>query len=1481
MPDAIFDPAPAQWPDTAATFLQDEQSLAAMATQRDLALACLIRGDSTFDSVLTDTQTYERARRRSIELAEAALANLDGKSTFDRASLAGLLDQNLRGLDLEARIQHGLGALDAQALRLLTECVHASLDHQPLPERYEAGRLLLQGASERTVPGVVLLTTHGALAAPANVATTLLAWPRLPGGLRSFTSPDAARLFLEDALGLTIANATRVQRAGNGVFMAALLDLLAKAVGAFNAQPEAERSLEQLQWDLLDELALPPHWPRDHALGQVLANRDLLRLQNENLDWLSALSDATKTNVINQLAEHCQAQQEARLHTERELPTRLAFLRAQVNAALAASFEVQGRCQVTLRIPARLEQRLLPTLPGHSRQLPAYETVASAEQVAWPLEQMLLHNVDTEMRSKLPFMQVEVDAACHTYGERVRAGITPAWLVATAQRLNLAQAYEQRLLKHYQPSAAFDAPARQRLRRPLETALALHATLALARHQINEQDAAQVRNAIFAHDSTSWGTTRLHPVAFTLFDEAHESAPAQVQGALLLNNSDTGRAVLYLPGAPRHSLSGHASHADALAWLADQCLHPAMRDYLAQRAISGDPHWLAARIDQALASGFRQLFQSRIAWPAERSMAQQLLNEQTGRLLRLHRDSSRSNGDLLEQSVALSRQQVVDGIWIALGFTPVVGTAIDIGAGLYGLYNGVRYFQSGDVSSGAAEIQMAVVAFLGAVVDLLPAGAALSSPASHAVQRAQRASSLAQLDLRRLASLTARADQPFDGYAIASPALPPLPGDQGRFHGIYSMGEAHYIQRKGLAYAVQWDQPLGSWRLRRPGRHFPEQAIALSPEGQWESHGTLYGQLIHGGLNGGGNLLARTRHALLPLWLRRYLPERVLAQLEDELQHFQRLSNDYTEAAQHLYGVTEHAKLQRAADANYAPSLAELQTLEAAAQRLYDASDVYYPLVDRVRRGHTRLSLRNPTAAADQVAYQMAFGKYHAMAYMRKQQLKLFNAMDEHIDAYQRSWQQLAELARRYNETVRQGNADETLFSRWDTLKAEALVHRQHHREHAMLILQLNGKLRDELPILRKTVESGRRQAVERVDERVSPKPAQGAARRELLSGIDELISELGGGGTERLHIALLADCLFVEDLMLPRWSALRKLTNAAMQRLQQTLKDMDSIGEHALTVRQRERIVLRIDDDLTQFQRFMLSAVEQHPNVVDASVVRRLNRSLDRAKHALPALPAPTRHSQRQRPRPLHWDADTGWYFIEHRNGQEHRLPLATPDTAPQRSRPRPRPAQPVAESQANTSLATLREQGQAYLAKVAETLESGQRMLAASTVTPADIDDHHSTLGRLLGYVAEQLQTSSNDADQSLVQRIRSQSQLLIAEGRRLHARLAADPERPSVANLGWLLRERLASLDHAGPRKALSGQDFLEEYAVMYDGQVLWYVHFHFPARRTPLVDFAKAHLKTVAQRMETGPGVQRADVPHGFVDDHLAAFTGAVA
>lgn len=148
-----------------------------------------------------------------------------------------------------------------------------------------------------------------------------------------------------------------------------------------------------------------------------------------------------------------------------------------------------------------------------------------------------------------------------------------------------------------------------------------------------------------------------------------------------------------------------------------------------------------------------------------------------------------------------------------------------------------------------------------------------------------------------------------------------------------------------------------------------------------------------------------------------------------------------------------------------------------------------------------------------------------------------------------------------------------------------------------------------------------------------------------------------------------------------------------------------------------------------------------------------------------------------------------------------------------------------------------------------------------------PSEMEDILVRLGGRLREASQAIEavltaTNSTDAPtaqhgsaQVLANTLDDKAKEVIGEGRLIRiAMIKAQP--PTIERVAYLNRQGEIGIVKTGERRALKkGAGFMQEFAVNDKaGVTLWYAHFHYKAMTTPALDYAKAHLKTVAQRFD---------------------------
>ncbi|NIF18388.1 hypothetical protein [Pantoea sp. Cy-639] len=190
--------------------------------------------------------------------------------------------------------------------------------------------------------------------------------------------------------------------------------------------------------------------------------------------------------------------------------------------------------------------------------------------------------------------------------------------------------------------------------------------------------------------------------------------------------------------------------------------------------------------------------------------------------------------------------------------------------------------------------------------------------------------------------------------------------------------------------------------------------------------------------------------------------------------------------------------------------------------------------------------------------------------------------------------------------------------------------------------------------------------------------------------------------------------------------------------------------------------------------------------------------------------------------------------------------------------------------------SLKRLLKESAALMARTREEVASVRR--AGNRYLPVEIEESvlHQR-ARLLNQVEaiEARLTADNATDEGIqgldaegtARTLRAEAEALQEQATRLRLE-AALAQKPRMAEVQFLIEQGQVQLARVGTRVRLArvkGRpvDFLDEYSISHNGQVLWYAHFHYAAQEAAKVDFTAGHLKTLAQRHAAGQQVTEAN------------------
>lgn len=742
-------------------------------------------------------------------------------------------------------------------------------------------------------------------------------WPGRLGGLQRFTSREALHSALfglapnhswmaveySAVEGDALEYSLQIQLYACEQAATAVLDQRADA-----ATQASE--LQRLRAQALLDCGVPQQQARDLALAQVLEQQQGERLAAVLPSWLTRQPAQQREQLQALGREYQRASDVALTLLAQTLPARAAFAEQALQALLKQRFSGEGDYQVVLDLPETVTTRRQAS--GHPSPGGTAEEevkVPSVARVKLPLVQLAMDNIDAPMQARLQFMQVEVRGGSKAGRELRKQAIDMAWLRRCVEELDLADAYEQRLRSAFVGAAgepAFvTAYRREALLEPFRLVLKMQAQRFANHYAGNAVAARMVTVAIDAASAVQWQPAGqrvvLRAATFTTGGSDTAGRGTTLSGVTFIEETLSGLTVLVLPDCPDGQwLRRYPSLSEAREGLFELCLNAPFARYLVGRALEGDPTHHLSRLNTALVKKFSAMIGSGGGWPATTSLAAHLLDAHMGRLIQAHRDSSRSNDRLYLEQVALNNAMVLVYIKMAMGVLPFVGTAVALHDAWESANDAVDAFLNQRGGEGVQALREVLLSLMDAAMDLLPGGGA-ATPSPGTPRRLLR-----QRQLRRLGSgqtpLQARRGSAanagaFEGYEYARDVrLSPVErGTHGLYRNIYRHADGHFILREARIYAVELGESPPTWRLSGSATKTYKQPIALDEAGNWQSHGTLYGTLVNGGLAGGGGVLGHLADGIDPYWpaaIRERLPrwwgDRLFRQQQRSLQHVQR-----------------------------------------------------------------------------------------------------------------------------------------------------------------------------------------------------------------------------------------------------------------------------------------------------------------------------------------------------------------------------------------------------------------------------------------------------------------------------------------------------------------------------------------------------------------------------------------------------------------
>ncbi|MCO7521183.1 MULTISPECIES: DUF6543 domain-containing protein [unclassified Pseudomonas] len=1383
-------------------------------------------------------------------LTSSAKWHSDAKPT---AAGESLVQTHRDGLLAHARLQHALGLLDAPQLGWVQSVLDGS-GNDAVAAQIE----LLPPTEDGTDASAVKSILVGAFAITANTGANtsdkpsdvLLYWLGEQGGLLRFEDrqqletslnagmPVALSELAKDAIAHTLdAVLAAGRQEKNAVQEKAGLDAVATA-------------LPWLREKLGLSLQVPRHAAREISLSLRDEQQQLIARTNASLGSLAKIPATQRQALLILVNDYLAALRNAQALIARDVPERRIFCQRLVEKRLRRDFDGLNGHAITLDLPAsvaHVKDLIVGSgAPGTPTKL---VPKPSEERVSLALETLLLDQIDDSMFSRLGFMQLNVTPADETLRQALQSGIDATYLRALAQELDLAQRYESEIIEAFQ---GIDEPAyshafrRECLVEPHRLILRLQNQLFGISGHLDRNGQAMLAQVIDARSKADYHDNgydlRLLPAMLTSGGPDTDGQPVSLAGITFIEDRTRKTTILYRPDHPSSPLRQFPDLESARLSLFEGSVDSCERDYLANRALKGNPAAHRSRLDQAHAHRFKGIIGIGMQWPATRSLAQLQLDTHMGQLLEAHRSSSRSNLDVHLENLAAQAGKLLIGFKVALGLIPGLGLPVS----LYDLYSASVDLVKAIAEQGTADVLEAIqnifVSILDIGMDLLGGSAAINTAG---LRRSVKRHQLGKLRLSRATPMSAdnSAQSPLaglQGYQMTDPvSLAGLSvGKEGRYRGIYRHAQSNYIQVQGRQYQVLWDQTSHTWELAGNASHRFKRAIALDEQGQWDTHLTLYGVHRLGGGVGGGQVLGQLADTLDPLWpapIKERLPRwwrdqayrrhnRLRDSLHRDLPELQARSAAINQRMHRSFA------LQDAHDASLSNAL---QTCIEDAKRLH-ADCLAFTEVSSGRLRHDAQAQANDLA-------MLICDSHNRLSQMAQRRI------NEALDDITRLRQQARDNAHK-------------IVPGMDAQRVLALSHKALALRSSLYSTRSTALT--ELDELRRQVQAMRtwRRQINQI-----------SAHREAFQHIDSELAKLTDPVLDYMDIGQLLGLLTrTPENLDGTWINLQYLMRDPRAELDRTLYALHQLANTRASMRQRKAILDRSIEQIRQFKNRLRYWKTSYSRYFDQSSLERFSSTLDaherHARTLQPSAPAtrPSVRAGRQQPRVFetsqqHYligepdQQQPNTYRITGVNGRTEiyrqdasgKFTLTNPDTSDLPTVHR-------------ATLTQLRSEATRHLDEL-DAFTRQVRQYAAQNMAGTSLED------LMLFKVADLDSMATRIAEQApqdpLLLRLRSASRQLTGQGRTLRIEQIMNTHEPNGGQLDYLVEQDVLAIEKVGSlvelrRTAEGRRDFLQEFVIHDRRQEpprpLWYAHVHFNKPSPGFDEFVKAHLKTPAQR-----------------------------
>ncbi|MGF6088117.1 dermonecrotic toxin domain-containing protein [Pseudomonas sp. 18173] len=1375
-----------------------------------------------------------------------------------------LYQARLAGLRAEADVQLTLKQISAQEHQWLKTVLDAP-DKTDQQANVAVARITLvaadvEGTSTpalQELEGVLLFTHPSALLTDAPHGL-LLYWPGHFGGLQRFDSLQTLQRTVfrltagENTLALRLSALSRDPIEYSLQTQLYACEQQAARIIADNSAPQRAdqriQALEKLREQTLASLTVPIPAARELAYTQLLEQHRSGVLASNLPQWLGTLSEAQRSRLKGLFTAYIKAMKRSHELLERDLPPREAFAEKAIDIKLRQEFGLTQRVEVLLDLPdSTYWQKIVMegAAPGTPQQNMLF---ANQQRSKLSLAELALSNIDEAMWLRLTFMRVEINGADEAQRQMLQTGITQAWLRARVTELDLAGQYETLIRKTFLGSGAASTFSnehrRECLSEPWRLMLKLQGEFALLQRQISVAGHRLLEIAIDANSREAYAADGkrivLLPVNLTVGgeDTPHQGS-STLAGVTFIEEQISGLTLLYLPDSPDGVfLRQYDSLEEARKALFNLCLRTQMVNYLAGRAIHGNFEHHVSRINQALLKNFDAMIGTGMAWPATTSLAAHLLNVHMGRLLEAHRTTSRSNDALYLERAALKCGALFNYLKMALGMVPFVGTAI----ALYDAWNSanlaVGAFLRGEVGHGLAEVEATLLSLIDAALDILPGGAAGSSPAA-------TARSLTRVRQLGTTGNAAKALRPFRTIRHARQVVERFagyeyenlislaglqPGTHGIYRNVYRHADGDFMISQGRIYRIELSDGRRGWRLSGTRTRSYKQPIALDEAGNWNTHYAVYGTVIEGGGAGGGAVLGHMADGMDPLWpaaIRRWLPrwwtDRTLRRqltlnntVDAYTRRLDRQTRSTNDTLRDYFAVQpdqQHA-LRARADTACANDIDVAQTLYRNVEELMSLS-----------HGRKRVQLSDLQSRCAWVATDRCV--------MRTRIIQ--NRLVAHLDRV------------------------DQLLTRSDTTPITDTA------THLQLMAQRKEVRKDFLEDFERLRDAA--QEANYWNSRITNR-TQKTSMAPDMAVVNKTMGDANYHYLKTAHVLeIIARYDAVQDLS---WVYFHVQLKKARSKVGRTLLTQHHLPEVSASVTQRNKVLEGCLATYAEFRRNLGAWTLSYPQHLDLEQVAVFLDSLNNVEEA-------ARNSIKNRPTPTHDVGRSGRQLFETEDDQlligvattdnptrQNRFTLQGVDGQTETWLPRSSGkyhlSQPAGSTQSPlpTDVMPLLTEARKRLADVGA-YQSKVEGYARQDMLPIDLEHMMNSEAAELTTRAQAIERLS--PTDPVIQQLNTKARELKSAGRTLRMQYSMKSKTPTEGYLDYLVEQGVVETRKEGVLRELGKRpdgrkDFLQEYVVLdlvsLPPKPLWYAHFHYTSANPRFDDFVKGHLKLPAQR-----------------------------